>query len=184
MAIILASNSPRRKELLSLANVNFKVIPSKCDEILNEDLDIGKRIEDVAYQKAKEVFDNNPKDIVIGADTVVVINKKILGKPKNEEDAKKMINLLQGKKHFVITGVTIISNDNVEKFHVTTEVKFASMTSDEIAEYVKNKKIYDKAGAYAIQEEAIKYIESINGSYSNVVGLPISEVMKHLKKYL
>ena len=182
MELILASNSPRRKELLSLAKFDFKVITKDVEEVLDNSLPVTKQIEQIAYTKAFAVAVSNKDSIVIGADTVVVVDNQILGKPKDEKDAIRMMNLLSNKTHQVITAVAVIYNDKVDLFHEITDVTFFEMSEAEINEYVKLPSIYDKAGAYAIQEEAALYIKSINGDYYNVMGLPIAKLTKYLKK--
>ena len=182
MEIILASNSPRRKELLELANIKFDIITKDTDEVLDNKLSVTKQIEQIAYKKASAVATNYPDKIVIGADTVVVVDNTILGKPKDEQDAKRMIKLLSGKTHQVITAVSIIYNNNPFMFHEITDVTFYEMTDEEINNYIKLSSIYDKAGAYAIQGEAALYIKAINGDYYNVMGLPIARLVKYLKE--
>lgn len=184
MKIILASTSPRRKELLELAKINFEVIPSNVEEKMNENLPIRKRIEQVAKMKALDIAKSHPNDLVIGADTVVVITEQILGKPKDYEDAKRMIEILQGKTHQVITGVAIIYKNQIETFHEVTNVNFFEMSNEEIENYLQNSDIFDKAGAYAIQEEGALYIKSISGDYYNVMGLPIAKLVRKLKKFM
>ena len=182
MKIILASNSPRRKELLSLAKFDFNVITKDVEEILDNTLPVTKQIEQIAYKKANAVAAYNKDSIVIGADTVVVVDNEILGKPKNEQDATRMMRLLSNKTHQVITAVAVICNNKVDLFHEITDVTFYEMSNDEINEYVKLPSIYDKAGAYAIQGEAAIYIKSISGDYYNVMGLPIAKLTKFLKE--
>ena len=182
MEIILASNSPRRKELLGLTEYKFTIKTKEVEEILDKSLPVTKQIENIAYSKAKEVAKENPDALVIGADTVVVINDKILGKPKDKEDARNMMKLLQNNIHQVITGVALCYNNQVELFHEITDVEFYPMTDEEIENYVNIADIYDKAGAYAIQGDAALYIKKINGDYYNVMGLPIAKLFNKLKK--
>ena len=182
MKLILASNSPRRKELLSLAKFQFEVITQDVEESLDKRLPVAKQIEQIAYKKANAVAINNDNDVVIGADTVVVVDEEILGKPKDEQDALRMIKMLSGKTHQVITAVAIIYQNEVTLFHEITDVTFYEMTEEDINQYVKLPSIYDKAGAYAIQGEAALYIKAINGDYYNVMGLPIAKVTKVLKE--
>lgn len=183
MKIILASNSPRRQELLKLLNVPFDVVPANIQERLNDNLTISEQIEQIALTKARNIANSYPEALVIGADTVVVINNQILGKPKDETDAKKMISLLQNNRHQVITAVAIIKNKITEVFHEITEVSFYAMSEQEITDYVKDETIYDKAGAYAIQGKAALYIEAIHGDFYNVMGLPIAKLKRHVSKY-
>ncbi len=177
MKIILASASPRRKELLELINLKFEINPSNIDEILNEDLSLEKKIEDLSYQKALNIADKTSDDyLVIGADTVVEINGEILGKPKDKDDAKRMLKLLSGKYHSVITAIAIISTKDKSNFVVThekTKVKFIDLTDEKIEKYINSGEPMDKAGAYAIQGLGVMFVQSIEGCYTNVVGLPI-----------
>ena len=182
MNIILASNSPRRKELLELAKVDFKIITKDVEEVLDKTKEVSKQIEQIAYTKANAVAVDYPECLVIGADTVVVINDQILGKPKDKEDARRMMKMLQNNTHQVITGVALCYKGNVELFHEVTNVIFYPMTDEEIENYINSKDIYDKAGAYAIQGEAALYIQSIVGDYYNVMGLPISRLYKKIQQ--
>ena len=185
MEIILASNSPRRKELLELAKVPFTVLTKEVEEVLNPALEVEKQIEQIAYTKAYAVAKENNDKLVIGADTVVVVNNEVLGKPKNKADARRMMKLLQNNIHQVITGVALIYKGEITLFHEITDVEFLPMSENEIEMYIDSKDIYDKAGAYAIQGEAAIYIKKINGDYYNVMGLPISKLMKTFKdKYI
>lgn len=182
--LILASTSPRRKELLTLAGFDFEVINSNQEEIIDINQTPEQVVKSLAMQKALSVFKNHPNDIVIGADTVVVVDSEIIGKPKDEKDAYTMIEKLQGKKHFVITGVGIISKEKQYNFCEVTEVEFLPLNSDEIKYYITHENVYDKAGSYAIQGSACRFIKAIRGDYYNVVGLPIchvSQILKELK---
>lgn len=181
MGIILASKSPRRQELLKQITEDFIIdvsdvvekIPSNCKK-QNVPMHLAK-------QKACDVFKRHQDDIVIGADTIVLANDEILGKPKDKEDVRRMITLLSGITHEVITGVCVKTKDSCKTFKVVTEVTFKKMSEQEIEDYCNLDSVYDKAGAYAIQEDAGKYITSIKGDYNNVVGLPIDELRKYLK---
>ena len=186
MKIILASKSPRRKELLDLIQVPYEIIVSKVDEILNPTLTIEEQAKQLSYQKAKAVFDKTEGDrAVIGSDTMVIKNKKIYGKPKNEEEAIQMIQELENGTHQVITGLSILiekeGHYQEEIDYDITEVTINEMTNQEILDWVKSGNASDKAGAYAIQGEFAKHIEKINGNYATVVGLPIHKVYKILK---
>ena len=177
MEIILASASPRRKELLELINVKFKIQASNIDEILDDRLNLEDKIEDLSYQKASSIADTVSGDfLVIGADTVVEIDGEILGKPKDKADAKRMLQLLSGKDHQVITAICLIpTNDknNSVKTHEKTKVKFIQLTEEQIDKYIESGEPMDKAGAYAIQGLGVMFVKSISGCYTNVVGLPI-----------
>lgn len=176
--IILASKSPRRKELLSLITENFIIKSAEVDESLPDGIQPDKAVEYLSKIKA-EPFKND-KDIVIGADTIVSIDGIILGKPKNCSDAFKMLKLLSGKYHSVFTGVTIIKPDSVKTFSVETKVKFFDLTDKEINDYLDTGEPFDKAGAYGIQGKGSLLVEKIDGDYFNVVGLPISTLNKYL----
>lgn len=182
MKIILASASPRRKQLLEKYGVQFEVIPSRFVEPKNTNLSPEKYAEYLAFKKAEEVFLNNG-EIVIGADTIVVYDNLILGKPKDFDDAVDMLSLLNGKTHKVITGYSIISKDKTIKEHNVTLVTFNNLTIDEIRRYVKEKNPLDKAGAYGIQDGNL-LVKEIVGDYENVVGLPTKKIIERLKEFL
>ena len=174
---ILASNSPRRKEILNQIGINFKIIPSQVNEHSNLDYSPNKFAEYwsiIKTQKVSKMFQN---DIIIGADTIVCINNKILGKPSNKKDSVKMLNKLSGSTHKVITGVSIACyKENIFKtFSETTKVVVKNISKDQINYYVNNFKTLDKAGSYGIQDFFSVWIEKINGCYYNVMGLPISK---------
>ena len=182
--IILASKSPRRKELLSLLNIQFDTVPADIDEQINPDNDLVKEIEKLSYQKANHIFKDNKDALVIGSDTIVKINNKVLGKPKTYEDAKHMLETLSDNTHEVITGVTILVDDKIETFSQIAKVTFFPLTDEEIDEYIKTNEPMDKAGAYAIQGIGSKFIKSIEGDFYTIMGLPIGELYHRLKKYL
>lgn len=182
--VILASKSPRRKQILEMLNIPFEVIVADIDEKINYDNDLTKEIENISFLKALKVFNDNKNAIVIGADTIVVINNEVLGKPKDETDAKRMLKLLQNNKHHVITGVTILSNEKSETFSNVSEVYFGEITDEEIDEYIKTKEPMDKAGAYAIQGISAKFIRKIDGDFYSIMGLPLSDLYYRLQKYL
>lgn len=189
MQIILASSSPRRKELLELIQLDFKIITKNTEEVLDDSLALPSRIEKVAYDKAlpvaTDLFENGDF-VVIGADTIVEVDGKVLGKPKDREDAEQMLNLLSGRKHSVITGVALIPTKNIKDsvmFHEITEVKFKKLTKEEIANYIATGESFDKAGSYAIQGIGTLMVEGIYGCYTNVVGLPIPLLTKKLAEH-
>lgn len=187
MKIILASASPRRKELLSQINIPFEVIVSNVEEKIELGKTIYEKIEQLAYIKAQDVYENTTDDsIIIGADTVVYFNNQILGKPKDEKDAFDMLNNLQGNTCEVISGVCVIMQKNdkkeIYKTHDKCIVKIQQMSEDEIHQYIKTGEPLDKAGAFAIQGIGAKYIESIQGDYYSVVGLPVNKLYNILKK--
>ena len=188
MRIILASNSPRRRELLDLIKANYEVIPSNEDETLKENLPLEEQYKRLAYIKAKSVFNKtNGERIVIGADTLVVKDGKIYGKPKNLNDAKHMLLELNNNMHQVITSVAVLieKNGKIEEnvFSDITNVYIGKMTEKEIEEYISKEEVLDKAGSYAIQSSFSKHVEKIEGNYTTVLGLPIHKVYEILKKY-
>ena len=184
--IILASNSPRRKELLSGLNIPYEVktLPN-IDESYPDNL-IGKDIAIyIAKEKANAYLDQlDDNTLLITADTIVLLDGKVYGKPSDDTDAKQMLRDLSGKTHQVITGVSIATKEKQESFGVSSEVRFSNLDDDEIEYYVSNYKPFDKAGAYGVQEW-IGYIavEYISGSYFNIMGLPIQRLYRELKKF-
>lgn len=184
--IVLASNSPRRKELLQRMGVNFKVRTlfgineSYPDSLRGEDI-----VRYISRNKAQAYRSSMaPNELLITADTIVYVEGEVMGKPKTAEQAKEMLHKLSGKSHQVITGVTIVTADRTEDFGVTSQVKFAEITDEEINFYVDNYLPFDKAGAYGIQEWiGIVAVEEIKGSYFNVVGLPVQRLYQKLKTF-
>lgn len=184
--IVLASNSPRRKELLQRMGVNFKVRTlfgideSFPDSLRGEDI-----VCYISRNKAEAYRSSMAgNELLITADTIVYLDGEVMGKPKNAEQAKEMLHKLSGKTHQVITGVTIVTAKRTENFGVTSQVKFAELTDEEINFYVDNYLPFDKAGAYGIQEWiGIVAVEEIKGSYFNVVGLPVQRLYQKLKSF-
>lgn len=175
--IILASGSPRRHELLKKLCSNFKIEVSDAVEAVSADSPKNLAIQN-AKLKAQDVFNKNPGSIIIAADTIVVLNGKIFGKPKNLADAEKMLAQLAGKKHEVISGLAICADGKIFTDYDVTEVYFGEMTEAEIRDYVATGEPLDKSGSYALQGGATKFIEKIHGDWSNVVGLPIYRLRK------
>ena len=197
--IVLASKSPRRKELLEQIDIEYECIPAVGEEKISPAIDekLYEKYKDfpagqvilLAVQKAKEVAGKVKGQIIVAADTVVELDGVVLGKPKDETHAVSMLKSLSGKKHYVHTGVCIISQadndtlaDKMTYFAETTEVYYKELTDEEITDYVATKEPMDKAGAYGIQGRAAAFIPKINGDYNNVVGLPISHLYNELKK--
>jgi septum formation protein len=179
--LILASASPRRSELLRKAAVTFTVVPGDVREEpfpKESPLAYAQRL---ARDKALSVLARHPDAVVLGADTVVVVDEHLLEKPANSGDAARMLRLLSGRSHLVITGVCLVSTEFERKEAEITQVSFCRLTDDEIAEYVVTGEPMDKAGAYAIQGIASRWAERIEGCYSNVVGLPVPRVYRLLK---
>lgn len=189
MKIILASKSPRRKELMDLLKIDYEIIVSNAEEKIEENLSIEDQSKKLSFLKAKAVFDKVKGDkIVIGSDTIVVKDGIIYGKPKDREEAIKMIKTLENDKHDVVTGLAILIEENgkYEEYldSIKSEVYLSKISEEEILEWVDSGKAYDKAGAYAIQLEFSKFIEKINGNYNAIVGLPLNIVYKRLKEYI
>ncbi|KPU27849.1 septum formation inhibitor Maf [Caloranaerobacter sp. TR13] len=184
--IILASGSPRRKELLSKFNIDFDIVQSDIPELVNDFDEPKQTAMSLAFQKANDVsLKMTNGEIVIAADTIVVFERKILGKPRSESEAFEMLFKLSGKTHSVITGFAIIETGTHNKIidYTETIVKFKDLTSDQIKRYIRTREYLDKAGAYAIQGYGSIFVEWIKGSYWNVVGLPISKLDSILEKY-
>jgi septum formation protein len=179
--IILASQSPRRRELLHLAEIDFEVIVANTDESYPAGLSFEETAMHIAKNKALVVAKNNVDRTILAADTIVVCNNKIIGKPIDREDAIAILTQLSGNVHDVITGVCILQNEEEILFADSTTVSFHSLTQEQIIFYVDKYKPYDKAGAYAIQEWiGAVGIKKIEGDFYNVMGLPISRVVEFL----
>ena len=175
--VILASASPRRKELMQLICPSFRVIPADCGEAVPEAMNAADVPAFLSYQKCKCIADVYQKAVVIGCDTVVTTaDGEILGKPKDEEDAARMLRLLSGRMHTVDTGVSICYKGRTETFTETTKVWFKDLTDEEIEDYINTGEPMDKAGAYGIQGEGTLLVDKIEGDFFNVVGLPVSKL--------
>ena len=184
--IILASQSPRRKQLLEWAEVPFDILVKETDESYPENLSIEEIAIHIARNKALAIKQSNNISIpILAADTIVVLGNEIIGKPKDRDDAVKILSNLSGKQHKVITGVVILNNEKELAFAEITEVEFHDLTTSQIEFYVDKYKPYDKAGAYAIQEWiGVVGIKSVKGDFYNVMGLPVSRVVKQLADML
>ncbi len=188
--IILASQSPRRRELMELIGFPFSVRVSETEELITRH-DPAAVTEELSWQKAQAVaaeLDDAQEIIVIGADTVVSVEGQILGKPASKDEARSMIRTLQGRDHMVYTGVTILGRsavhgDRCETFSEGTRVTVASMSEDEIESYISTEEPYDKAGAYGIQGTFARFIQGISGDYYNVMGLPVHRLYEQLKTW-
>jgi len=186
---ILASQSPRRRQLLQWAEILFEVVVSDTDESYPAGLDARQAAKKKKKNKALAVqamlaAQNENGKTIIAADTIVVLNDEVIGKPKDREDAIGILKKLSGQKHKVVTGVVLLCNEKEQSFADTTEVEFHSLTDEQLAFYVDKYKPYDKAGAYAIQEWiGVVGIKSINGDFYNVMGLPVSRVVQELEKF-
>ena len=180
--IILASQSPRRAEIMRMIGVNFKVDSSNINEEMNQKIEQNEIAMNISKAKAEKISQKYPNNIIIGADTIVVHNEKIFGKPKDKNESKKMLKALSGDCHTVITGVTIMNKKLgvLKNFSESTKVFVQTIPTKQIEFYVNNYNTLDKAGSYGIQEWFSVWIKKINGCYYNVMGLPVSKLYKHL----
>ena len=180
MTLILASKSKRRHDLLKKVGIDFDVMESNLDEnsIINNNPKL--YCQKLAKLKAQVILKENPNSTIIGADTIVCLNEKTLEKPRDYNEAFKMLRILSGKLHSVYTGVSILTKTKDFTFIEETKVKFLDLNDKEIANYIKKNKPYDKSGSYGIQDESMLFIDYIIGNYENVIGLPISKVYKIL----
>lgn len=182
MQVILASGSPRRQELLKYAVKDFEIITADIDEVIPDGVAAEDAPEYLAVRKAQAVYSAHPDSAVIGCDTVVIIDGKILGKPKDKDDAKEMLRMLSGKTHKVITGVCVFFNGKSASFSEETSVDFYDLSEEDIAEYVGTGDPMDKAGAYGIQSEGCVLVKGIRGDFFNVVGLPTARLKRFLRQ--
>jgi septum formation protein len=185
MKFILASNSPRRKELFDMLDIKYIQSSRDIDEKIDKSISPQNNAMSIAFQKALAVAKDFPNDIIIAADTIVVINNKILGKPKDENDALRMLKLLNNHKHFVYSGISLVNlKDNIKIVdYEKTEVVFKDNSLSILNNYISTKEPFGKAGAYAIQGKGIILIEKFDGSFFNVIGLPINKLNSNLIKH-
>lgn len=185
MNIILASASPRRKELLEqMGLTDFQIIPAVGEEAADPSLPPEELVEQLALHKAREVAARSPSDaIVIGADTIVVLDRQVLGKPSNQANAFNMLSALSGRRHKVYTGVAVLRGDQLQLAHEETQVRFCHLTDREILDYISTGEPMDKAGAYGIQGRGALLVDSIQGDFYNVVGLPICRLGRMLAAF-
>lgn len=177
MKLILASGSPRRAELLERMGLTFTVQPSNTEEVLEPGLSPQQEVMSLSLQKAKAVYDTlESQAVVLSADTVVVLDDNILGKPRDAEDAKTMLRALSGRHHLVLTGVTVMGPRGTQTHCEETEVHFRTLSEQEIDAYVDSGEPMDKAGAYGIQGGAMLFVRSLVGDYYNVMGLPVCKI--------
>ena len=178
--LVLASASPRRAKILRTTGWDFEILPADVDEARRPGENAAAYVERVAREKAEAAALQVPDRLVLGADTIVLIDGKILGKPRDNEDARRMLRLLQDRRHQVMTGIAIVNGNSSTSLvaHESTDVEFSPMTEDEIDWYVATGEPMDKAGAYAIQGMGARFIEGITGDYLNVVGLPLRLLYK------
>ena len=181
--IILASTSPRRRELLSSLGIEFEVVPSLKEEVVDETLDFHEVVMDLAQLKSEDVATNYPNHLVLGFDTLVIYKDHILGKPKDRKDAKRMLSMLSGKSHVVMTGCSLTYKGKTTRFYDETVVHFNVLSDSEVETYLDTKEPFDKAGAYGIQGHAARFVNGIEGDYYTVMGMPISKLYNYLKLY-
>ncbi len=179
MNIILASQSPRRKELMGLFHIPFTIRVADIDETMDPSLPPAEEVARVSRLKAEAVL-REPEDIVIAADTIVVCDGSVLGKPKDETHARQMLTMLSGKAHQVMTGLTVLRGDKCICCTQITDVYFRDLTQDEILSYIATGEPMDKAGAYGIQGLAALFVERVEGDYCNVIGLPVCRLSQIL----
>jgi len=182
--LILASSSPRRAKLLQDAGLEFIVEPSHIDEAIDDEkLKPQELVLELAKLKALSVAEKYPNDIVLGADTIVVFEDEVLGKPKDEEDAYRMLKMLSGERHVVYTAVVLTRGEQLISFVSEAEVSMKSISDLEIRNYIQTQEPMDKAGAYAIQGEGGNLVDHYKGDFFTIVGLPLKELMENLKKF-
>ena len=181
--LILASASPRRRELLSLAGYEFEIMPSSAEEI-EKGVPAATLAVKNALAKARDIYEKSGEgSVVIGADTIVCVENEVLGKPKSRAHAKEMLSSLSGSRHSVITGYAVIGEQGEESGFCETVVKFRHLSESEIDSYVATGECDDKAGAYGIQERASLFVEGIEGDYFNVMGLPVADLYPVLANF-
>lgn len=182
--LVLTSSSPSRKMLLEQAGVSFEVVVSGVDETVPASLSPAQTVELLAERKGKAVLPLRPDKPIIAADSVVSIDGLILGKPKDDQEAKATLRRLSGRTHQIFTGVCLLANGREEVFHQSTKVTFYPLTEEEIADYVALGESQGRAGAYGIEGIGVVLVQSIEGDYSNIVGLPVAETLRRLRKLL
>lgn len=182
--IILASQSPRRKELLSLVTKEFIICPAQGEEKNDSLMSPSDLVMSLSRQKASEIAGQYKDDIIIGADTLVIYEDQVLGKPVDDDDARHMLKLLSGKVHSVYTGVSIIQGQKISSFYQKTDVEFFDLTDEEINWYIGTGEPSDKAGAYGIQGYGALLIKGINGDFYTVMGLPVGKLKRELDKFI
>lgn len=184
MDLILASSSPRRKELLELLNIPFRIKVSHADETYEEGMEPKDIVMKLARIKASAIAEDNREAIVLGADTIVVHDGVVLGKPVDEKDAERMLNRLSGQIHQVYTGVSIMQGEKSVQFYEKTDVEFWPLEVDVIEQYILTGEPFDKAGSYGIQKYGSLLVKRIEGDYFSVVGLPVSRLKRELDTFL
>lgn len=178
--LVLASQSPRRKELLEQLGYTIQTVASHVDESVDETLSPEEIVQQLSLRKAKSTAEDYPNHYVIGADTIVYLDGKVFGKPQNENEAFQMLKQLSGKTHEVFTGVSVIYRHQQQTFVEKASVTFWELTDDEVASYIRTGEPLDKAGAYGIQGKGALLVKKVNGDYYTIVGLPISRLYRCL----
>lgn len=181
--VILASKSPRRKSILEQVGLKFSIVASDFDETKIKFKTPQEMVKKLSFEKAKIVAAKHPKAVIIGADTTVIFKKEIIGKPKSKQDAIRILKLLSGNTHEIVTGFTVMEGKKSITGHIVSKAKFKKLSEQEIKAYVATNEPMDKAGGYGIQDKGGLFIEKIEGDYFNVVGLPIFAVSKALKEF-
>ncbi|WP_203361600.1 Maf family protein [Bacillus sp. REN10] len=181
--IILASGSPRRKELLQKIGLPFTVVVSDVDETISHPMSSEEIVMQLASRKAYAVAKDHEQDVVIGADTIVVLDGEILGKPQDRNDAKRMLKQLSGREHSVYTGVAIMQANKQYLFYEKTNVTFWELSDEEVDAYLDSGEPFDKAGAYGIQGAGAILVKKIDGDYFSVVGLPVASLYRQLQRF-
>ncbi len=182
MELILASTSPSRKAVLALSGIPFKIVPSNAEEVIDQRQPPDKIVMELAKLKAEKVAQDYPDDVVIGCDTIVWINGRILGKPADAEAAFEMLRLLCGRTHYSYTGVCIRRGRKIKTFSSKVAIEFHDLTDAQIRSYVQTGESFGKAGAYSSQEGATMFVKTINGNPTSILGLPLSQLMIELDK--
>ncbi len=180
--LILASQSPRRRDLLSMLGLDFTIITADIDETMDENLSIEDAVAEVCRRKAEAIAKDHPDDTVISADTIVVVDDVVLGKPQDAEDAKKMLRSLSGRSHTVMTAFCVWQKGKAQTHVEKTHLRFKPLSEGEISAYVATGSPLDKAGAYGIQDQAAIFVEAMDGDYYNVMGLPLCSLVKVLRQ--
>ena len=180
---ILASQSPRRRELLSMLGLEFEIITADIDETMDESLSVEDAVAEISRKKAEAVGKNNPGRLIVSADTIVTVEGKVLGKPHSEEEAKAMLQSLSGRSHTVMTAICLYRDGEAKTQVEKTDVVFKRLSDEEIEAYIATGSPMDKAGAYGIQDLAAVFVEALQGDYYNVMGLPLCALVKQLRAY-
>lgn len=180
LKLILASQSPRRKELLGRLDIPFDIIPAQGEEIMNHSLSPAQLVESLAQQKAQEIFQQHPDALVLGADTLVALGDQVLGKPKDKQEAFAMITALQGQTHRVYTGVCLMSQEKTLVFSQEAKVTMCHLSPEQVQYYIDQGESLDKAGGYGIQGVGASFVQGIQGDFFNIMGLPLSAVAQAL----